>query len=134
MLSEESPAGDAPQREVFVVDWEMFQLGIIPADIGQMIAELYELKLYKDLDAGLWIIKGFCSGYGAVDKDFAFRALVTVGAHLLCFGTTVAGWGTPEQVEGVAREGRDILTAAWAKDEDFFKTHALSCVLGSRAG
>ncbi|CAI4211832.1 unnamed protein product [Parascedosporium putredinis] len=116
-------------KEVFVVDWEMFQLGVFAADIGQMITELYELKLYKDIDAGLWIIQGLCAGYGVLDKDVAFRALVTVGAHLLCFGTTVAGWGTPDMVEQVAREGRDILTAAWAKDEAFFENHPLGCVL-----
>lgn len=116
------------QTNVQVVDWEMAQLNLRPLDIGQMIAELYELKLFKDIDAGLWIIRGFTAGYGKMDESFAYRALVHVGAHLVCISVSAPGWGTPEQVEGVVRVGRDVLTAAWKKDRAFFKGHDLECL------
>ncbi|KAK2604836.1 hypothetical protein N8I77_007734 [Diaporthe amygdali] len=66
------------QKSIFVVDWEMCQLGVRPLDLGQMIAELYELFLYKDVEAALWLIEGFATGYGFVDADFAFRVAIHV--------------------------------------------------------
>lgn len=55
----------------FVVDWEMCQLWLPQLDRGQMIAELFELTLYKNIKASLWLIEGFASGYGFVSDDFA---------------------------------------------------------------
>lgn len=106
----------------------MFQLALTPLDLGQMIAELYELKLYKDMDAGLWLIQGLMKGYGAVDDGLAFRTLLHVGVHLLGFGTTVQDWGTPEQVENVAATGRDIVLNSWSRHRAFFEDHPLGCI------
>ncbi|RYP15229.1 hypothetical protein DL765_005868 [Monosporascus sp. GIB2] len=107
------PDGEIP---VFVIDWEMAQLGVPSLDLGQMIAELYELWLYKSIDAGLWIIQGLTEAYGIASADFAFRIAIQVGTHLISFGTSVQGWGSPEQVEGVARTGRDLVVHAWEQD------------------
>ncbi|KAF6836022.1 phosphotransferase enzyme family protein [Colletotrichum plurivorum] len=92
------------QAQLFVVDWEMFQLSLTSLDLGQMIAELYQFKLYKSMDAGLWLIQSFMRGYGAVSDEFAFRVLLHAGAHLVGFGTTVPGWGAPEQVSRTCYE------------------------------
>lgn len=97
-----------------------------PLDLGQMIAELYELYLYKGIKAGLWLIKGFSAGYGYVDEDFSYRTALHVGTHLVGFGSGVPGWGTPEQQEFVARTGRDIILKAWHKDRAWFCTHDLA--------
>ncbi|KAJ4425044.1 hypothetical protein N0V82_000326 [Gnomoniopsis sp. IMI 355080] len=113
------------QTSLFVIDWEMCQLWKPQLDLGQMIAELYELTLYKDIQAGLWLIEGFVSGYGFVDDSFAFRTLLHVGTHLVGFGSMVAGWGTTEQRESVARTGRDIILRAWQKDKSWFAEHDL---------
>lgn len=104
----------------------MCELGVRPLDLGQMIAELYELFLYKQVDAALWLIEGFATGYGYVDDDFAFRAAVHVGTHLVGFGTSVPGWGSPEAIERVCKTGRDIITHAWGKDRAWFEDHHLS--------
>lgn len=111
---------------LFVIDWEMCQLGLRPLDLGQMVAELYELTLYKDIKAGLWIIEGLTAGYGFVDDDFAHRTALHVGTHLLGFGTSVPGWGTPAQVEMVANTGRDIIVRAWEMDRVWFESHDLA--------
>jgi hypothetical protein len=110
---------------VFVIDWEMAQLGVPNQDLGQMIAELYELKLYKDIEAGMWLVEGFVNGYGKVSEDFAFRTAIAVGTHLLAFGTSVEGWGTPDQVQEVARTGRDLIVKSWSKDRSWFETGEL---------
>jgi len=106
----------------------MAQLGLPPMDVGQMIAELYELKLFKDIEAGLWMINGFVQSYGHMDDPFAYRTLVYVGAHLICIGSSAPGWGTAEQVQEVVETGRDILLAAWKKDRGYFKGHHLECI------
>ena len=113
---------------MFVVDWEMAQPGVPNLDLGQMIAELYELWLYRSIDAGLWMIQGLVESYGASDEDFAFRTAIQVGVHLISFGTSVQGWGTPEQVEAVARTGRDLIVNAWEKKLDWFEKSDLACL------
>jgi hypothetical protein len=125
VLVPDEPLDNSAQTVVRIVDWEMAQLGLLPLDVGQMIAELYELKLFKDIEAGLWIISGFVRGYGSVDEEFAYRALVHVAAHLICIGSSAPGWGTPEQIEGVVEAGRNILVAAWKRDRRFFAGHHL---------
>lgn len=123
------PFAEGQQVPVRIVDWEMAQLGVRPEDVGQLVAELWLLKLYKGIDAGLWILQGFVNGYGKVDHDFAFRALVHVGAHLICIGSSTPGWGSAEEGEAIARVGRDLLLAAWRKDLPAFKGHDLECLL-----
>ncbi|KAI0477019.1 kinase-like domain-containing protein [Xylaria cf. heliscus] len=131
VLLPDSPIKEGDSVPVFVIDWELSQIGVPNLDLGQMIAELYELKLYKDITAGLWIIQGFVEGYGAVSDDFAFRTAIQVGVHLISFGTSVQGWGTPEQVEAVARTGRDIIVHAWQKDREWFQGGDLASLFQS---
>ncbi|KAI5926354.1 kinase-like domain-containing protein [Camillea tinctor] len=128
ILLPESPIRGGVAIPVFVIDWEMAQVGVPSLDLGQMIAELYELKLYKDITAGLWIVQGFVEGYGVETEDLALRTAIQVGAHLVCFGTSVQGWGTPEQVEMVARTGKDIIVHAWRRNRAWFEAGDLACL------
>ncbi len=34
---------------VFIVDWESCQLGVLPMDLGHMVAELYKCWVFKNL-------------------------------------------------------------------------------------
>ncbi|KAI1354593.1 kinase-like domain-containing protein [Xylaria sp. FL0043] len=131
ILLPDRPIKEGSEVTLFVIDWEMSQLGVPNLDIGQMIAELYELKLYKNITAGLWMVQGFVEGYGEVSDDFAFRTAIQIGTHLISFGTSVQGWGTPEQVEMVARTGRDIIVHAWQKDREWFQEGDLVCLFRS---
>jgi hypothetical protein len=113
---------------LFVIDWELSQLAIPNFDLGQMIAELYELWLYKEITAGLWMVQGFVQGYGKVSEEFALRTAIHAGGHLVCFGTSVKGWGTREQIEGVARTGRDMIVNGWHKNREWFENGELACL------
>ncbi|CZR48705.1 uncharacterized protein FPRO_03974 [Fusarium proliferatum ET1] len=116
---------------VFVVDWEMTQLGLTIVDSGQMIAEMYALWLYKSADAGLWMMKGFIEGYGDISEDFAFRTAIHVGTHLVCVTTDFPAWGR-ENFEGVVKVGRDIIVHAWKKDREWFETGVLVSLFRSK--
>ncbi|KAJ5325274.1 hypothetical protein MYU51_020841 [Penicillium brevicompactum] len=113
---------------LFVVDWELSQVGNRALDLGQMIAELYETKLFKHLDIGLQIIQGFTAGYGPISDEMAFRTAIHVGVHLICWGSRVPGWGSQEQVKEVVKVGRDIIVQAWAKEKTWFEEGSLGCL------
>lgn len=88
--------------------------------MGQMIAELYELYLFKGIQAGLWMIDGFSAGYQLDNDDSAFRTVIHVGTHLIGFGSSAAGWGTEEQVRGVVAKGKELVLRAYRKDRAWF--------------
>ncbi|KAF5021662.1 hypothetical protein F66182_6282 [Fusarium sp. NRRL 66182] len=109
ILLPDVPIREGTQTPVRIVDWEMAQLGVRPLDLGQVIAELWQLKLFKNIDAGEWLIQAFADGYGTVDHDFAYRTIIHVGVHLVCFGSQTPGWGTAEQQKDVVRAGKEVL-------------------------
>lgn len=114
------PPADTPLK-IYICDWELCCLAIPAFDLGQMITELYELKIFKGLDAGDSLVKAFVDGYGPVDCDVAFTAIMFTGNHLICWGTRVPGWGTPEQIKEVVKVGRDLVVKGWEKDVEFFR-------------
>ncbi|KAF8854704.1 hypothetical protein BDZ45DRAFT_596667 [Acephala macrosclerotiorum] len=120
------PSGPIPDPsssplKLFIIDWELSQLSQPAFDLGQMIAELYEFKHFKNIDAGLWLIKFFIEGYGEMDEEMKWKTIIHTGTHLVCWGSRVQGWGTKEQVEGVVRVGRDWIVGAWEKKREVFQ-------------
>ncbi|GLA56593.1 hypothetical protein AtubIFM54640_000249 [Aspergillus tubingensis] len=106
---------------LFIIDWELCHCGARALDLGQMFAELYLLKHFKDIDAATWIIQGFMKGYQDLDDETAFRVLIHVGVHFIAWAPLIPGWGTSQQVEDAVRLGRDIVTKAWEKDRSWFE-------------
>ncbi|KAJ5112369.1 hypothetical protein N7532_000414 [Penicillium argentinense] len=120
------PLKDESATTVFVIDWEMTQIGSRAMDLGQMIAELYETELFGRSEAGVWIMDGFLEGYGSMSDEMAFRTAVHVGVHLVCWGSRVPGWGSKEQVEDVVKVGSDFIVHGWKKDREWFEGQTLS--------
>jgi hypothetical protein len=132
---------DTPvQTPVFVVDWEVMSLGVRVRDVGQMIAELYQLKLFKDIDAGEWLVEGFLAGYGKLKTEEVFRTIIHVGCHLIVVGGTVPGWGSSEDVARVVTVGRDMIINGWEKNQAWFESretvagHLWACANSSHSG
>ncbi|TPX16405.1 uncharacterized protein E0L32_004054 [Thyridium curvatum] len=122
------PMEEGVDIPIFIIDWECTQLGVLSVDFGEMVGELYALRLYKSVPAGLWIMEGFVAAYGHFSEDFAFRAAIQIGTHLLCVTPASEGWGTPDQIQGVARVGRDVIVHAWKRDRLWFETSDLACL------
>ncbi|KAI1862693.1 uncharacterized protein JN550_010030 [Neoarthrinium moseri] len=113
---------------LFVIDWEMAQLGVRELDYGQMLAEMYQLWLYKNIDAGLWMVQGFAEGLQLQSERVAFRTAAQLGCHLVAFGCVTPGWGTPEQGREVARVGRDVIVNARNGNREWFEKSELACL------
>ncbi|PVH75762.1 hypothetical protein DL98DRAFT_551515 [Cadophora sp. DSE1049] len=113
---------------VFVIDWETSQLGISNIDTGQMIADLYRLWLCKNNEAALWMLRGFCKGYGLVSETHAFRTAIHAGVHLISRGTIDREMGTMDELEGVARAGRDIVLNGYRRNRGWFENGDLACL------
>lgn len=112
---------------LFITDWELAQWGRRALDLGQMVAELYMLKHYKDIDAGLWIIEGFANGYASIPERRAFRTLIHAGVHLITFGSQVPGWGSKEQAMDLIKVGRDLLLDASKMEKEVFRGGPWEC-------
>jgi len=121
------PHSNEPLK-LFIVDWELSHIGPIAFDLGQLFAELFEFKHYKDIDVGVRLIEAFMEGYGKIGEGLAFKTAIHVGTHLIGFGTSVQGWGTTEQVEACVEVGRDFVVNGWKKDKKFFEGTALKCL------
>ncbi|KAJ5753469.1 uncharacterized protein N7511_007622 [Penicillium nucicola] len=128
VLLPKAPLAKEAKIKVFIVDWELVHVGRRALDLAQMIAELYETKLFKNVDAGVWVIEGFLAGYGPLSDDTALRTAIHVGVHLVCWGSRVSGWGTPEQIEEVVQVGRDLIIHGWKQDRAWFEAGSLGCL------
>jgi hypothetical protein len=108
------------------------QLGVRPLDLGQFIAELWSLKLHRNIDAGEWLIRAFTAGYGLVDDNFAYRTIIHVGVHIICFGhywsTTQEELSEGEQQKNIIRIGKEVIVKAWSRDREYFRGHLLGCL------
>lgn len=134
VLLDQSMSRDGETQNAFVVDWECLQLGRREDDVGQMLAEMYELKLFRGLDAGLWLASSMLSTYGTDGSDeFAFRVALCIGQHLVQWGPRAGGWGTAEQVNEVLTVGRDIIVHSWAKDRAWFEGGDLAFLFQARS-
>lgn len=121
-----------PVTPLFITDWELAQRGSRALDLGQMIAELYMLKHFKDIDAGVWVIEGFAEGYKDINEDIAFRTIIHVGVHFIFWGSTIPGWGTEEQVQDLVKLGRDLITKAWERERGWFRGSVWEVLLRAR--
>lgn len=108
------------QHNLFIIDWEMTQLGMRALDLGQVLAELYEIKQFRNNDAGIWTMEGLVEKYPLLGEEQAFRVAVHMGVHLVCW-SGVPGWATASQVEDVIQMGRNIIEKAWERDREWFE-------------
>jgi hypothetical protein len=119
---------ESTKMPVFVIDWETSQLGVSNIDTGQMIADLYRLWLCKKLPTALWIMQGFCNGYGPVNEAHALRTAIHIGVHLIARGSIDDSLGSPKDMEEVARVGRDITVNGFQENRAWFEAGDLSCL------
>jgi len=124
------PSGPLKEEtKLFIIDWELSQVSFLAFDLGQMFAELFELKHFKDIDAGIWLIESFMRGYGELNEETAWQVLVHIGTHLICWGSRVVGWGSEQQVADLVGIGRDLILDGWGKRREVLMKGVWKCLM-----
>lgn len=124
------PSPDDPNK-LFVIDWEMAQFGHRSYDLGQVLGDLYEKKVFRNNHAVTPVMESVIIGYGAVSKDMALRTAIYVGIHLITWYQRRPKKGIAATIEkdviekGLAM-GRDFILRGWEKDTQFFMDTDLS--------
>ncbi|KAM7187756.1 hypothetical protein V8F33_011063 [Rhypophila sp. PSN 637] len=101
-------------------------------DLGQMIAELYQLHLYRDIGQARWMIEALINGYGYVDDKFAFRTAIHIGALMICYGSRALGHVPTAELERGIRMGMEMIVHAWHEDRGWFEAGDLACLFAGR--
>ncbi|KFX92520.1 hypothetical protein V490_05338 [Pseudogymnoascus sp. VKM F-3557] len=121
LLADKPLASLSHNLDLFVVDWELTQVAHPACDLGQMFAELFLLKHFRNIDAALYFLSSFMRGYGSIDDEFAYRVAIQFGVHLIVWPCRVTGWGEKEEIQKVVEIGRDFIEHAWRKNKAWFK-------------
>ncbi|KAH8904933.1 hypothetical protein BR93DRAFT_881392 [Coniochaeta sp. PMI_546] len=126
---------DLPDK-IFTIDWEFAQFGHRSYDLGQIVGDLFERKMYNKLDTALDAMKGVIAGYGELTEDMAFRTAIYVGVHLISWynrrprkGPRVA---STEAIVAGLTVGRDFVVKGWERDRLFFESSVLASLFPAR--
>lgn len=122
------PLANEGATDVFIIDWEVIQLGVCAVDIGLMLADFYALWKYQSIDGGLWLMHGFVEGYKDQSETSVYRTLIQMGGHLLCHSTDLEEWGDEDKRKEVAQLGAEVIVHAWKKDKEWFENGELRFV------
>ncbi|KAL2075203.1 hypothetical protein VTL71DRAFT_145 [Oculimacula yallundae] len=122
-------------NNIFIIDWEFAQFGHRSCDIGQLLGDLYERKLYRNLDIAMSVMKGVIVGYGAMSDEMAFRTSIYLGSHLISWyhrrpqkGPNVS---SPEVTLAGLKLGRDFMVKGQERDRAFFDDSVLASLFAS---
>ncbi|KAL7933072.1 kinase-like domain-containing protein [Trichoderma chlorosporum] len=125
----EPPLSSEPNK-LFIIDWEFAQFGHRSNDLGQIIGDLYERKLYYNADTATSVIEGIIKGYGKLSEQMAFRVAVYVGVHLIRWHNRRPQRGPkvvpPDAILAGLTIGRDFIVKGWEMDKKFFENSALA--------
>lgn len=114
-------------NEIFVVDFELSQLGDPSQDLGQCFAELYLLYHFRNLKSAWQIICSLAEGYvtgrsGGKNDDLGFAVAMHMGIHLIVLSWRVGGWDKGrEKMTACVRFGNDCLVKGWRRERQWFK-------------
>jgi hypothetical protein len=90
-----------------------------------MLGDLYERKVYNNVDNGMPVMAGVIEGYGKLSDEMAFRVAMHVGVHLINWHSRRPQQGpwvaSPESILSGLSLGRDFILKAWVKDRRYFK-------------
>jgi Ser/Thr protein kinase RdoA (MazF antagonist) len=123
-------------NRLFVIDWEFAQYGHRAYDLGQMIGDLYERKVFNGNDTAMHVMRGVIEGYGEMSDEMAFRVAIHAGVHLV-------GWYNRRPRSGALvapREvivagltiGRDLILKGWARDRESFEDSVLAGLFSAK--
>jgi hypothetical protein len=131
---ETSPPGEP--NKLFIIDWEFAQFGHRSYDLGQIVGDFYERKVFDNSEVGMPTMEGIISGYGELSDDMAFRTAIYVGVHLITWYTRRPKknpkFVAPEVIVAGLKVGRDFILKGLERDRDFFQRSALASLFTAK--
>jgi hypothetical protein len=106
--------------DLFVVDWELSQVSLPALDLAQMLAELYLLKHFRDIDTAVTMMEAFIDAYGPIGYEDALLVAIGFGTHLVVWPWRVQSWGDEESFEKAVEIGRDFIVNAQKRNTKWF--------------
>lgn len=95
-----------------------------------MLGDLYERKVYNNVDNSMPVMVGVIEGYGKLSDEMAFRVAMHIGVHLINWHSRRPQQGpwvaSPESIMSGLSLGRDFILKAWANDRKFFEGTSLA--------
>ncbi|RDW56810.1 hypothetical protein BP5796_12877 [Coleophoma crateriformis] len=135
-----TPWREPPQlggtNKVFIIDWEFAQFGHRSYDLGQIVGDLYERKVFNNVDTAMSVMEGVVSCYGELSDEMAFRTAIHIGVHLISWHNRRPQKGSwiapPEAIIAGLTVGRDFIIKGWEKDRRFFEGTALASLFAAK--
>jgi 5-methylthioribose kinase len=62
-------------HELFIIDWEFAQFGHRSYDLGQIVGDLFERKIYNNLETAISAMEGVIAGYGDLTDDMVGKCI-----------------------------------------------------------
>lgn len=122
-------------NKLFIIDWEFCQYGHKAYDLGQMIGDLWERKIFNDIDIVMPVLQGLIEGYGDISDNMAFRAIMHAGTQLVGWYNRRPRTGPlkapPEVIVAGLTIGRDLILKGWRKDKRGFEGGVLASLFSS---
>lgn len=117
---------------VFILDFEVSQLGSRSQDLAQCLAELYMVHHFFGADAPLQVMRGLVDGYFRSAQSVAGSALALqiamhFGIHIVVIPWRY-GWPKGDRLVECVRFGNNCLVHGFANDVDWFKGGPLGYV------
>ncbi|KIW01974.1 uncharacterized protein PV09_06809 [Verruconis gallopava] len=136
ILPDRAPAKENRSREgevdkIFILDFEVSQLGSRSQDLAQCLAELWMVYHFYEAQAPLHVMRGFISGYAAgQDEQFALQIAMHFGIHIVVISWRY-GWPKGDKLVECVRFGNSCLVKGFEGDVDWFKATSLRFLFSS---
>lgn len=126
------PAGADKKTDIFMLDFEVSQLGNPAQDLAQCLGELYMVHHFFHAAAPLHVMRGVAEAYLApgsqtVNRDeVAFQTAMHFGVHIVTIPWRY-GWPTTEEgvMEGCVAFGNQCLLKAVERERAWFEEGVL---------
>lgn len=100
-----------------------------------MIGDLWERKIFNDIDIAMPVLQGLIEGYGEISDDMAFRAIMHAGTQLVGWYNRRPRTGSlmapPEVIVAGLTIGRDLIVKGWQRDKGVFEGGVLATLFSS---
>ena len=100
-----------------------------------MIGDLYERKIFNDIDIVMPVMQGVIKGYGELSDEMAFRVVIHTGIQLIGWHNRRPPTGPlmapPEVIVAGLTIGRDLVLKGWEKDRKFFESSVLASLFSA---